>query len=118
MMHGEPTIDEVREWLRLTDDIDDYALQQGLDAALTFQQTTLRFPIYTAANCNSPELISQPFYSDDLRLAAMLRCARYLARRNSPEGLVGFGDLGVVQVAMSDRDIGQLESPYLRVTVA
>jgi len=114
-VHGEPTIDQIREWLRLTDDFDDVALQEGLDAALAHQQSVLRFPVYSAANCNSPELFDQPYYSDDLRLAAMLRTARYLARRNSPEGLVGFGEFGVAQVALSDRDVAQLESPYVRV---
>jgi hypothetical protein len=117
-VHGQPTIDEIREWMGLSDEIDDVALQRGLDAALAFQQSVLRFPVYTAADCSSPDLIDQPYYSDDLRLAAMLRTARYLARRNSPEGLVGFAEFGVAQVALSDRDVAQLESPYLRIVVA
>lgn len=108
-MLGEPTLAEVKAWLKLTDDIDDVPLQAGLEAAIDHQRTHLRFPVTAGGD---------GYYTDDLRLAVFLRTARYLARRNSPEGLVGFADFGLAQVALSDRDVAQLESPYQIQVVA
>jgi hypothetical protein len=103
-MNGPPTVQEIRDWLRLSDSIDDIALEDGLRAAVEHQQRTLRFP--------------ESGYTDDLRFACMLRVARYLARRNSPEGIVGVGDFGGIQIASSDRDIYLLESAHIKQVIA
>jgi hypothetical protein len=115
---NEPTLAEVKEWLKVTDSYDDVTLQVGLQAALAFQQSALRFPTYTAEDCPDETLIDQAYYTDDLRLAVYLRTARYLARRSSPTGIEGFSEFGPVQIALSDRDVAQLESPYVRQVVA
>lgn len=47
--------------------------------------------------------------------AVALRTSRYLARRESPAGVVGFGDLGPIRISSVDRDIEELEGPYRRV---
>lgn len=52
---------------------------------------------------------------DALVQAVVLRTARYLARRNSPDGIVGVGEFGPVRVTGTDRDIEELEKPYRRV---
>ena len=52
---------------------------------------------------------------DDLVQAVILRTARYMARANSPDGLVGMGDLGMVRVSSVDRDIERLEWPWRAV---
>jgi hypothetical protein len=44
--------------------------------------------------------------------------ASWLARRNSPDGLVGFGDFGPARVAGFDRDIAALEGTFRPVTFA
>lgn len=51
----------------------------------------------------------------DLAQAIVLRTARLLARRNSPDGIVGVGEFGPVRIASVDRDINELEAPYRRV---
>jgi hypothetical protein len=115
---NEPTLAEFKEWAKVTDTYDDVTLQVGLQAALAFQQGSLRFPTYTVEDCPSPDLVDQEYYSDDLRLAIYLRTARYLARRSSPTGIEGFSEFGPVQIALSDRDVAQLESPYVKQVVA
>lgn len=100
---NEPTLAEVKDWLRVVDEIDDVALGEGLATAIAYQVRYYRIT---------------EVYPDDLRLAAMLRTARYLARRSSPEGLVGFGDFGPVQIATVDRDIRELEAPWMKPVVA
>ncbi|MDO5534372.1 MAG: hypothetical protein Q4F65_06955 [Propionibacteriaceae bacterium] len=47
--------------------------------------------------------------------AVALRTNRLLARRNSPDGIVGVGEFGPVRVSAVDRDIEELEKPYRRV---
>lgn len=53
----------------------------------------------------------------DLVLAVMLLAHRYLARRNSPDGLAGLGDGLVGRVPISDRDADRLMGPWLPVIV-
>jgi hypothetical protein len=110
MIANEPTLAEVKEWLRLTDDIDDEALQEGLQAAVAYQRRSLRFP--------SDPLRGGVYYPDDLRLACFMRTARWLARRSSPEGLVGFGDFGPAQVPYTDRDVQTLEANFRPPVIA
>ena len=50
-----------------------------------------------------------------LRQAVVLLVGRYRARRNSPDGLVGMGDLGVMRVPAADRDVAALIAPHRRV---
>lgn len=47
--------------------------------------------------------------------AVILRTARYLARRDSPAGVVGVGEYGPVRISSIDRDIEELEAPWRRV---
>ena len=98
------TLEEVRAWLNLTDTVDDVALQVGLDAAEANQSARLCWP--DAEN-------QRHFLPDDLRQAIYLRTARYLSRRNSPDGLVGMADFGPARIARVDADIAALEAPYL-----
>lgn len=54
---------------------------------------------------------------DSLVQAVQLLTARYLERRNSPSGVLGSGDFGVVRVSSSDRDVSALIAPYRRMLV-
>lgn len=51
----------------------------------------------------------------DLVQSVILRTARYMARGNSPDGLVGMGELGAARVATIDRDVERLEGPWMVV---
>lgn len=106
---GFPTLADVKAWLNLTDPIDDTALNDGLHAAQANMTRRLAFPVTDTGVV---------FVDDDLRLACMLRTARYLARRNSPDGLVGFAEFGPARVARLDADIDTLERPYLKFAFA
>jgi hypothetical protein len=55
---------------------------------------------------------------DDLVQAVNLLTARYLARRNSPDGIVGMGDLGPANVPVIDRDVERLMDPWRFFPVA
>lgn len=52
---------------------------------------------------------------DDLVQAVILRTGRYMARANSPDGLVGMGEMGVMRVSVVDGDIRALEGPWRAV---
>lgn len=98
------TVEEVRAWLNLTDTVDDVALQAGIDAAETNQSGRLYWPGVDNLRDVLPA---------DLRQAIYLRTARYLSRRNSPDGLVGMADFGPARISRVDADIAALEGPYI-----
>lgn len=64
-----------------------------------------------------PTLVEQPVDVEDLQQAIILLTGRYLARRNSPDGLVGMGELGVMRVSAIDRDVTSLVAPNRIVVV-
>lgn len=51
----------------------------------------------------------------DLAMAVFLMTARYLARRNSPDGMVGMGEFGPARIGALERDAEALLGPYRRV---
>ena len=53
-----------------------------------------------------------------VKLAWLILAARYSKRSDSPEGVAGFGDLGVVRVQPFDRDVERLISRYVRIEFA
>jgi len=68
-----------------------------------------------AAGCRWSELdaTGMPLFPpEDLIEAVVLRTARYLARRESPSGVIGVGEFGPVRISSIDRDIEELEAPY------
>jgi len=74
---------------------------------------------FVAARCRWPMLAADGVTPldppDELRQAVMLLTSRYLARWNSPDGLVGAGELGPVRVATVDRDVSALIAPWRTV---
>lgn len=59
-----------------------------------------------------PSLLALPCPNDVL-YATLLWTNRLLARRNSPDGIVGVADLGVATIAKMDKDILEMLSPYV-----
>lgn len=55
---------------------------------------------------------------DDLVQAVDLLTARYLQRRHSPDGMLGLGELGAIQVAFSDVDVEKLLNPWRIIAIA
>lgn len=48
----------------------------------------------------------------DAKLAGLLQASRWYSRRNSPDGLVGFGDMGGTSIRNLDPDIRDALKPF------
>lgn len=53
-----------------------------------------------------------PAVPADVKQAALIEASRLYHRRNSPQGVAGFGEFGAIRVARSDSDFGFLLNPY------
>ena len=112
---GTPTVDDVRHWPGLPSDdhLDDDLIQTSLDAAVAAQSRVCVWP------CNDD---GDAQYDPDLFEAALLRTQRYMARRSSPEGIVGItgtdGDFVGARLPSTDADIVRLESPFMKMVVS
>lgn len=53
-----------------------------------------------------------------IRQAAVILSSRIFRRNDSPLGVMGFGDMGVVRVSRIDPDIDALISPYKKIRMA
>lgn len=58
-----------------------------------------------------------PVVPDEVRQACLILAARLYARRNTPEGVLGQAEWGVVRVGRADPDVVELLLPYRRVVV-
>lgn len=55
---------------------------------------------------------------DDVQLACLIKSSALFERRNSPQGVAGFGDMGVVRISRyGDPDVVELLSAYTRMHV-
>lgn len=113
-----PSVEDLKVWLGLAadDTTDDSVLTTALDAACQAQAMVVVYPV--EAGTDPPVAV----LTDDLENALFLRAQRLAARRNSPEGVVGFsdatGDFVAARVPSGDYDVVRLEGPYLKITVA
>lgn len=64
---------------------------------------------------NPPDPVPPP--PGDLVEAVLLLTSRYIARRKSPEGLLGMGEI-VTRVPMNDRDYERLIAPWRKGVLA
>lgn len=94
-----PDLQAYKSWARIYDTSDDVSIQEAIDAV----------KIAVVARCPGLQTIDCP---NDARIAVLLWVNRLLSRRNSPDGVVGVGDLGIATVARADRDILQMLSPW------
>ena len=77
-------------------------LQERRDAAEAYIRRMCRVPDQAADRAG-------------LVMAVHLLVARYLARRNSPDGTLGMSEFGVGRISTVDRDVEQLLGPYRKV---
>lgn len=96
------TADEAIDWVgrTLADPVDADAMTAVTDAVNTF--LLRRYP----AACTEP-------VAPDAHLAGLLIASRWYSRRNSPDGLVGFGDMGGASIRNLDPDVRDLLKPFL-----
>jgi hypothetical protein len=110
-----PTLADLKSFLGLeaSDTADDVALAEALAAAIASQRQVCCLPV---------DGFGDAAYTDDLVLAVNLRAQRYVARRNSPEGIVGLsgagGDFVSARLPGYDADVSALEGPYRKIPVA
>lgn len=104
------TKESVKTWLGNPPKLDDAVLTDAWNAA----------EAYVAGRCSwEGQDVDPPVPAPaDLVQAVNLLTARYLARRNTPDGLVGLGELGAAQVSFSDVDVERLMNPWRFFTVA
>ena len=83
------------------------------------------WPLYEPKSVNAFEATAQvtgvfgyPTAPTDIRQATILLAMRQFKRYDSPLGVAGFGDLGVVRVGRIDPDIESLIMPYKKIRFA
>lgn len=86
-------IDALRASLGTVSNVSNVNLERSLAAATAWVRERVK-----------PEL----FGDDETQEAIILIASRLYKRRNSPEGVAGWGDLGVIRIVASDPDINRL----------
>ena len=109
-----PTVTDVQNVLRVEagNPGDDTLVAQDLAAAIAWVINRVD-PMYVPG---SPTFIAP--LADPLFTAAQHEAARLYRRRDSVDGTIGWGDMGVVRVGPKDPDIETLIAPYLNVVFA
>ena len=104
-----PTADDYKAWARIgtADTLDDAAIAQAVAAVNT----------HVAGRCTllDPDAEDLPA---DVVYACLLLTNRLLARRNSPEGIVGSFDGVIADIGRTDPDAGRLLRPYEAAKIA
>ena len=54
------------------------------------------------------------FDTDDVQEGVLLLASRLYKRRQSPEGVAGWADLGMIRIISTDPDIERLWAPHRR----
>lgn len=113
--------------------VTDYQLNplNGLAGGITTPYTQIKavgdylFPIYEPRNVNANEASVQivgvwgwPSVPVAVKQACILSAMRQFKRYDSPTGVMGFGDLGVMRVGRIDPDVEKLLMPFRRVRMA
>jgi hypothetical protein len=105
-----PALQDVKNVLRLgTDTSDDAVVSANLAAAIQWVANQCMAAYVTPGTAQ--------FLPDSLFTAAQYEAARLYRRRDSVDGTIGWGDLGVVRVGPKDPDIATLMAAYLNVVV-
>jgi hypothetical protein len=112
------TLEQYKAWARITDTMDDEAIQQNIDAVDAKFRLILRPDVFApvpAHPINPPTAGQVPA---DVTEAGLLYVNRLLSRRNSPDGVVGVSDVGTATILPQDSDIKRLLGPYLATVLA
>ena len=111
----------------------DYQLNplNGIAGGITTPYTQVRaigeylFPIYEPRNVNANEASIQitgvwgwPSIPTAVKQACIILSMRQFKRYDSPTGVMGFGDLGVMRVGRVDPDVEKLLMPFRKMSFA
>ena len=109
-----PTVSDVINLLRLGPDASSDPLL-GTDLAAAIDWTINRIdPSHNPAD----PLFADLELADSLYTVALHEAGRLVRRRDSVDGTIGWGDMGVVRVGPKDPDIETLLAPYLAIVFA
>jgi hypothetical protein len=114
-MTGWPTLAEVRTLLRMQPDpTEDGVIQTGLAAAVNYGIKRMGQTVTTNPDGSTSWAWTYPADTtalpDSAHEACLLDAARLYRRRDSVDGTIGFGDMGVVRVGRTDADVERLYS--------
>jgi hypothetical protein len=111
---GWPTITDVKGYLRLgTDTSDDAVVTEQLNAATKWAWNRCDPQFWDQTNPNWVGYVPDPLFT-----VVVMEAGRLYRRRDSVDGTIGWGDMGVVRVGPKDPDIETLIAPYLNVVFA
>lgn len=102
-MSWPPTLQDLKDELRIDHNRDDRVLARKLASAIGFVNDQLADP---AVGYFVPP--AEPGTLDRLVEGTLLLASRLYARRNSPDGLVAMGDLGSASVPGFDADVERM----------
>jgi hypothetical protein len=105
-----PSVDDVKALLRIADPQDDALVGTDLAAAVGWVSARCNLTWVTAGAAG--------FLPDPLYTVALHEAGRLYRRRDSVDGTIGWGDMGVVRVGPKDPDIETLMAPYLNIVFA
>lgn len=106
-MANWPTVDTYYGYARICDTLDDAIIESALAAVKAA----------IIARCPSLATVVDPDVPDDVHHAVLLWCNRLVARRNSPEGIVGT-EVGAANIGRWDPDVGRLLAPFMATVLA
>jgi hypothetical protein len=108
-----PTVDDVKAYLRLGDGAtpDDGLVADQLAAAIGWVSSRVD-QLYVPGSATYGGTLPDPLYT-----VAVMEAGRLYRRRDSVDGTVGWGDMGVVRVGPKDPDIETMIAAYLVVVV-
>lgn len=92
------------------------ALADGRPATQVVAVGDLRFPVAAArASVQVTAIFGWPAVPDEVREATLIKAARLFRRKDTPEGVAGGGDFGVVRISRwEDPDVVMLLAPFVR----
>jgi hypothetical protein len=104
-----PALADIKAYLRLgSDTADDTVIADQLAAAIAW--VTARCPGWV--NPAAPGFLPDPLFS-----VTVMEAGRLYRRRDSVDGTIGWGDMGLVRVGPKDPDIETLIAAYLAIIV-
>lgn len=110
-MATRPNVADLLSWTSRTSEVTDgdgSPEDECLQAALEDLESRCRIP----DGALLPDAVNYPRV---LRVAVLMDAARFLKWRDSPEGVAGFGDLGVVRILGRDSRTEMLIGSILRM---
>jgi hypothetical protein len=80
----------------------------------TLERVDSTWPVWGSTRVRVTATWGWPAVPDPIKDACLLLAARLFRRKDSPEGVTGFSDLGAIRVSRYDADYDNAIAPYVR----